>query len=117
MEAPMLCDTCETGRVLATLDTYAGVYRDRWFGDITVTLDGDGLLIAAEKSPRLVGRLEPYLGNTFIARWTDRSIEGDAYVTFSGDTPDTIDRILMRAVSSDSDFEFHDMKLMRVVED
>jgi CubicO group peptidase (beta-lactamase class C family) len=117
MEAPVLCATCETGRVLATLDTYAGVYRDRWFGDITVTLDGDGLSIAAEKSPRLIGRLEPYLGNTFIARWTDRSIEGDAYVTFAGDTPDTIDRILMRAVSSDSDFEFHDMKLMRVVED
>ncbi len=117
MEEPRLCDTCETGRVLATLDTYVGVYRDRWFGDIRVTLDGDGLSVAADKSPRLTGRLEPYLGNTFIARWTDRSIEGDAYVTFSGDTPDTIDRILMRSVSSDSDFEFHDMELMRVMED
>ena len=51
------------------------------------------------------------------ARWFDRSIEGDAYVTFSGETPEVIDRMDMQAVDSRSDFDFTDMQLMRVVED
>ena len=113
----MLCEECEHGAVLAPLDAYVGVYRDRWFGDVTVYRDGEGLVIAAAKSPRLKGRLEPYLGNTFVARWNDRTLEGDAYVTFSGATPDTIDRMAMQAVSDRSDFDFEDMQLMRVVED
>lgn len=116
-EEPVLCAACEHGAVLAPLDAYIGVYRDRWFGDVTVYRDGEGLMIAAAKSPRLKGRLEPYIGNTFVARWNDRTLEGDAYVTFSGATPDTIDRMAMQAVSDRSDFDFEDMQLMRVVED
>ncbi len=117
VEAPELCDTCEPGSVLAPLATYSGTYRDRWFGDFTITLQGEQLLIAAAKSPRLVGVLEPYLGNTFIARWTDRSIEGDAYVSFSGVTPNSIDRMAMRAIDDSSDFDFTGMQLLRVEED
>ncbi|HNP34734.1 MAG TPA: serine hydrolase [Woeseiaceae bacterium] len=109
-----LCDSCETGKVLAPLATYAGTYRDRWFGDILVVEDSDGLAISSSKSPLLTGRLLPYLGNTFIARWDDRNMDGDAWVTFSGDTPNEIDRMSMSAISDTSDFDLEEMELERV---
>jgi CubicO group peptidase (beta-lactamase class C family) len=113
-DAPNLCAACKTGNVLAPLADYTGTFRDPWFGDVIVSQDQDGLQITAQKSPRLTGRLEPYLGNTFIARWTDRTLEGDAWVTFTGDTPNSIERMAMRAISKRSDYDFHDLKLKRV---
>lgn len=116
-EEPDFCRAAVVGTVFAPLDAYTGVYRDRWFGDISIYREGDGLAIAAAKSPRLQGRLIPYRGNTFVACWTDRTLGGDAYVSFAGDTPDATDHMSMRSVSDRSDFDFEEMQLQRVVGD
>ena len=72
-----------------------------------------GSWFSSEKSPKLTGPMEPWRGDTFIARWTDRSVDGDAYVTFTGDTPGEFARIVMRSVDKRSDFEFEDLDLRR----
>lgn len=51
---------------------------------------------------------------SMVSRCFGRSVEGDAYVTFSGETPKTTDRMAMRAVGGR--FDFTDMQLIRVVE-
>ncbi len=109
-------DELPAGQALApfaSLEAYAGVFEDDWFGRVDITIKEGVLWFSAEKSPKLTGPMEPWRGDTFIARWTDRSVDGDAYVTFTGDTPGEFARIVMRSVDKRSDFEFEDLDLRR----
>jgi CubicO group peptidase (beta-lactamase class C family) len=64
---------------------YAGRYRDSWYGDAIVSLDAGRLLLRFTHTPLLVGDLEPSNGDTFLARWRDRTLNADALVTFTLD--------------------------------
>jgi CubicO group peptidase (beta-lactamase class C family) len=89
-----------------SLDSYAGRYRDPWYGDIVVERKGDGLGIRFTHTPRLTGRLEHWQHDTFVARWNDRSLLADAYITFSLNPDGTIDAAKMKPVSPLTDFSF-----------
>jgi hypothetical protein len=98
------------------LDAYAGTYRDAWYGDVTITSEAGGLVIRFSKTPVLVGDLEHFGYDTFIARWRDRTLRADAYVTFDLDPGGVIDEVRMRAVSPLTDFsyDFQDLLLRSV---
>ncbi len=67
------------------VSAYTGVYRDPWFGDVSIT-EQDGVLhFAAGKSPRLSGAADHHSGDTFLVRWTDRTLAMDAYIHFETD--------------------------------
>ena len=57
-------------------------------------------------TPLLVGDLEHWQHDTFIARWRDRELRADAYVTFALNPDGSIDQAKMRAVSPATDFSF-----------
>jgi hypothetical protein len=59
--------------------------------------------------------MEHFQHDTFVARWTDRRLNADAYVTFSLAPDGTVDGIRMKAVSPATDFsyDFHDLDLRR----
>jgi hypothetical protein len=44
---------------------------------------GDGIGIRFTHTPSLTGSLEHWQQDTFVARWDDRSLLADAYLTFS----------------------------------
>ncbi len=90
--------------------------RDRWYGDIFIELVDDALFFRSPRSPQLQGPLEHFQFDTFIARWTDRQLMADAYVSFSLTPEGSIDRIAMKALSPLTDFsyDFHDLDLRRV---
>lgn len=67
------------------LEQYFGLYRDPWFGEARVSLEGDTLYFSAAKSPNLGGPMEHVDGDTFVARWLDRSMEMDAFIHFEFD--------------------------------
>jgi len=99
------------------LERYVGLYRDTWYGDIRITMEGDGnLWFYSERSEPLQGPLEHFQYDTFIARWTDRRLNADAYVSFMLAPEGSIERIRMKAVSPTTDFsfDFHDLDLVRV---
>jgi hypothetical protein len=99
------------------LDEYAATYRDEWYGDVRIALAGDGQLwFRSTRNEPLQGPLEHFQYDTFIARWTDRRLMADAYVTFSLSHDGAIERIRMKAVSPATDFsyDFHDLDLRRV---
>lgn len=100
------------------LDAYAGTYKDPWYGDVTVERSGNGLLMRFSRTELLVGPLEHFQYDTFVARWRDRSLYADAYVTFSLGADGTVEAIKMKAVSpaTDFSFDFHDLDLRRVAE-
>jgi hypothetical protein len=85
---------------------YAGTYRDGWYGDIVIGERNGKLTIRFTRTPSLTGDLEHWQHDTFIARWTDRELRADAYVTFALNPDGSIDQAKMRAVSPDTDFSF-----------
>jgi hypothetical protein len=97
---------------------YSGTYRDVWYGDVYVERAGDRLRMRFQHSPSLQGDLVPWTHDTFIARWDDRELRADAYVTFIVGASGAADSIRMSWVSDATDvsFDFHDLNLRRVAE-
>jgi hypothetical protein len=102
-----------------TLGSYVGIYRDAWYGDVFVESGEDGLKMRFGRSDLLTGPLEHFQYDTFVARWLDRSLHADAYVTFTLGPEGEVESIRMKALSPDTDFsyDFHHLDLRRVVED
>jgi CubicO group peptidase (beta-lactamase class C family) len=95
---------------------YAGTYRDAWYGDITIAEESGRLLMRFSHTPLLVADLEHWQHDTFVARWRDRELRADAYVTFALNPDGSIDQAKMQAVSPATDFsyDFHDLLLKPV---
>jgi CubicO group peptidase (beta-lactamase class C family) len=88
------------------LASYAGRYRDAWYGDVRIEEDHGKLYIFFTHSPDLAGELEHWQYDTFVARWQKRSMNADAYVTFTLSPDGKIDEMRMKAVSPLTDFSF-----------
>ncbi len=96
------------------LEKYAGTYRDAWYGDVTIGLEAGKLVMRFSHSPSLTGDLEHFQYDTFIARWRDRELRADAYVTFALKPDGSIDQVKMSAVSPATDFSFDFQDLLLV---
>ena len=98
------------------LARYAGTYRDDWYGDITIAQEGERLVLRFSRTPSLVGDLSHWQHDTFVARWRDRELRADAFVTFALNPDGMIERARMMAVSDETDFsfDFQDLELRPV---
>ena len=85
---------------------YAGRYRDPWYGDILIEAKVANSPSGSRTSPALTGTLEHWQYDSFVARWRDRSLDADAYVTFSLKPDGSIRQVRMKAVSPSTDFSF-----------
>ena len=88
------------------LASYAGTYNDPWYGDVTITFENGQLVMRFGHTPSLEGNLEHWQYDTFVARWRNRELRADAFVTFALNPDGSIDQIKMRAVSPATDFSF-----------
>jgi CubicO group peptidase (beta-lactamase class C family) len=98
------------------LADYAGTYRDPWYGDIIVRAGDEGLTLHFTRSKLLNGPLLPWDGETFLARWPDRSLEADAMVTFITDEAGKVSGMQLVAASERTDFsyDYHHLAPKRV---
>jgi len=98
-----------------SLAGYACRYTDAWYGDVTVMLERGKLVLRMVPTPGLVGDLEHWQHDTFVARWRDREMRADAYVTFALNPDGSIDQVKMRKFleSTDFSFDFQDLLLKR----
>jgi CubicO group peptidase (beta-lactamase class C family) len=106
------------------LAAYAGVYRDPWYGTVTVSVVGpkkgdkgktQSLHVSFDKTPLLKGKLEVFDGETFQTVFDDRTQE-DAFFTF--DLKDgKVVSCLVKAVSPLADFsyDYQDLRLKKEV--
>src|SRR5262249_14222258 len=85
---------------------YAGTYRDEWYGDITISMENDGLVMRFGHTPSLVGDLTHWQYDSFLVRWRDRELRADAYVTFNINPDGTIAQARMGPASPTVDFSF-----------
>ncbi|NEX93236.1 serine hydrolase [Caulobacter sp. 17J65-9] len=88
-----------------SLQTYAGAFKDAWYGPVTVKHAGGKLAMDFTMTPGMTGELTPWRYDTFRVTWRNPSIE-PAYVTFAFDAEGKVDRISMRPVSPLADFSF-----------
>lgn len=100
----------------ADLNNFIGTYKDEWFGDVTISIKNGQPWFDSRRSPKLSGILLPYKGNTFVAKWNDRSMDADAYVKFVLDETGKASGFTMAAISplTDFSFDFQDLDLKRV---
>ena len=105
------------GNVLAPLESYVGVYRDAWFGDVSIEMRGDELWFESVKSPTMQGRLWPFDEHSFYAYWTDRTLEADAWVNFELDDSGNSVGMKLVPVWDYSDWDLSDLDLLRVKDD
>jgi CubicO group peptidase (beta-lactamase class C family) len=88
------------------LGKYAGKYQDAWYGDIAIAEENGKLVMRFSHTPALTGDLEHWQHDTFVARWRDRELRADAFVTFGLNPDGSIDQVKMKAVSPSTDFSF-----------
>ncbi len=88
------------------LASYAGTYTDVWYGDINIVFENGKLVMKFGHTPSLEGELQHWQYDTFIARWDDRELRADAFVTFALNPDGSIDQAKIRAVSPSTDFSF-----------
>ncbi len=103
----------KAGKPQLPLSGYAGVWRDPWYGDVSLSEAGGALNIQFLKTAQLKGRLEHWQGETFIIRWDDRSLNADAFITFQLNPDGKPVGALMEAISplTDFSFDFQDLRL------
>jgi hypothetical protein len=98
------------------LEKYAGQYSDAWYGDISIAQEEGRLVMRFSHSPALTGDLEHWQYDTFKARWRDRSLDADAFVTFALNPDGSIRDVKMAPVSPLTDFsyDFQDLLIVPV---
>jgi CubicO group peptidase (beta-lactamase class C family) len=98
------------------LEKYAGQYSDAWYGDISIAQEEGRLVMRFSHSSALTGDLEHWQYDTFKARWRDRSLDADAFVTFALNPDGSIRDVKMAPVSPLTDFsyDFQDLLIVPV---
>ena len=86
-------------------EKYAGIYKDAWYGTMSIRLDGGKLFLQMDHTPSALAELEHWQNDTFQAHWRDHTIE-DAYVTFTFKPDGGVDHFTMLPVSPLADFSF-----------
>ena len=88
------------------LADYAGTYTDAWYGDVSIEYRDGKLSIKFSHTTALEGELLHWQHDTFVARWRNRELRADAFVTFALNPDGTIDQVKLKAVSPATDFSF-----------
>lgn len=95
---------------------YAGTYTDTWYGDVAITNDSGRLRIRMLPTPALVGELVHWQYDTFVVRWSDRSLRADAFITFQLTPDGQVESARMAPFNDEVDFsfDFQDLRLKRL---
>lgn len=96
------------------LSLFTGRYRSPWFGDVSIYLEDGRLMFASDKSPKFIGNVQHQNGNRFIVRWTDRTMNGDAWVMFEIGENGFAAGMSMLAVSKRGDYDYKDLVFSRI---
>lgn len=88
-----------------------GVYRDPWFGDVSLCRDGDAVRLRSHKSPMLDGVVQR-IGSRWLVDWDDDSVDAEAWLDFASTGTD----LAMSKVDPQADFsyDYEDLAFARV---
>jgi len=95
---------------------YVGIYEDKWFGKVEVSLKNNQLWFRSYRSPKLNGPMSFYKANSFAIKWEYQDMNADAFAIFSLDEEGKAQSIKMKGISPNIDFsfDFQDLDLQRI---
>ena len=98
------------------LDNYAGQFKDNWLGQVQISKVNGKLWFQSVRSPNLKGEMSFYKGNTFVVKWTIRSMKADAFVLYNLDSEGKAVGFEMNPISPLTDFsyDFQDLNFKRI---
>ncbi|MBO9663762.1 serine hydrolase domain-containing protein [Dokdonella sp.] len=101
-----------SARVAATPDSMRarlGVWRDAWFGRVSLCAADGGVRFAAEKSPRMTGKVMR-VGARELVQWDDAGVDPEAWLDFP-----YAQSMTMAKVDPDGDFssDYEDLAFVR----
>jgi CubicO group peptidase (beta-lactamase class C family) len=82
-----------------------GVWRDPWFGEVSICVRGEAVRFSAAKSPLLTGTVMR-VGERHLVDWDDDSVDAEAWLEFYVDAHGTTKRLTMAKVDPNADFSF-----------
>ena len=91
-----------------------GLYRDPWFGDVTICAHEGGVRFVSRKSPQLDG-IVMQSRSRWLVDWRDETLDTEAWLDFAGATTDAR-TLRMAKVDPTADFssDFEDLAFERV---
>lgn len=111
--APVATQADSAVRAAATPEQLAGklgVYRDPWFGEISLCPVEEGVQWRSHKSPQLTGRVRR-LGEAWLVDWDEASVDAEAWLHFAAGH-----KLAMSLVDPGADFsyDYQDLAFTRV---
>lgn len=99
----------------AELQSRLGVYRDPWFGEVSLCRDGEAVRLRAHKSPLLNGIVQR-VDLRWLVDWDDPSVDAEAWLDFANRiAPSTVDLRLSKVdPQADFSFDYEDLAFTRV---
>jgi hypothetical protein len=97
-------------------DDFTGIYEDKWFGKIEVSVKDKQLWFKSSRSPKLNGPMAFYNANTFAIKWEYQAMNCDAFALFSLDETGKAQSFKMKGISPtiDFSFDFQDLDFIRI---
>lgn len=114
-EAKRIAERKASERPSLPLAAYAGTYRDKLYGDLTVALENDKLVLRFSHTPSFTADLEPWHYDTFRTHWRDPVVT-KGFVTFPLTARGEIDALVFDQPSL-LDADFRELDFHRVRED
>ena len=92
-----------------------GVYKDNWFGEITISKEKNKLRFTSKRSSQLKGEMFYYKENIYAVKWDNAYLHADAFV-FVQTENEKISGLKMEAISPLTDFsyDFQDLDFEKI---
>jgi hypothetical protein len=87
------------------MQPWLGVWRDPWFGEVSICVRDDAVRFSAAKSPLMSGRVMR-LGKRNLIDWDDERVDAQAWLDFSDAAKPAMRTMTMAKVDPDADFSF-----------
>lgn len=97
-----------SARIAATGGDLAGAvgrYRDPWFGDVSLCMQGKDVRFEAARSPMLAGRVMKF-GDRWLVDWDDDSVDAEPWLRFHPARDGVAPRMTLSHVDPDADFSY-----------
>ncbi|WP_386753731.1 serine hydrolase [Lysobacter yangpyeongensis] len=109
-------DTSDRRQATASeLRARLGIYRDPWFGEVSLCRDGDAVRLRATKSSLLDGIVQR-VGDRWLVDWDDPSVDAEAWLQFADRSDVPALRLGKVDPQADFSYDYEDLAFARVRE-
>src|SRR3954452_2006622 len=97
--------SARTAATMASMKQHLGIYRDPWFGEVSICESDEAVTFSSRKSPQLTGKVMQ-VGDRMLIDWNQDDVDAEAWLTFDDSKNDKQSLLTLSKVDPDADFSF-----------